>query len=124
MLLRPASHHSCVCTFVALMSSHPPAVSHSNYGFKADWGSLCASKGVSTKIADVWFLKLSSLYSEPTRYYHTLNHIEEMFNWIRKYESQLEDVHAVQFATWFHEYDVSKTHRISPPHSVIPSPSD
>lgn len=71
---------------------------------EAEWSKLCESTGVASPIATSWFQKLSALYSEPTRFYHTLNHIEEMTKWIVQYESKLKDVPSVQFATWFHEY--------------------
>lgn len=73
---------------------------------KAMWSQVCASKAVKAEIRDAWFKKISNLYSEPTRHYHTLKHIHEIGRWIEKFETELEDLAAVRYATWFHEYDL------------------
>lgn len=72
---------------------------------EANWKALCKEKGISEEIAQKWFADVSARYSETSRHYHTLTHIQEMLNYVFRYESELEDVPAVSFSTWFHEYE-------------------
>lgn len=71
---------------------------------EAKWLATCKEVGVSDEKAAAWFTTLSGHYSEPGRYYHTLNHIKEMLGWAERYESELQSIATVSLATWFHEY--------------------
>lgn len=56
--------------------------------------------------------KLLSLYNQEHRYYHNLEHIKNMFNYVDTYSSYEDNVeHLVYIAIWFHDaiYDPTKT---------------
>ena len=40
------------------------------------------------------------------RYYHTLNHLKELFEFYDEYKSKLNNPVVVALSIWFHEYDV------------------
>jgi predicted metal-dependent HD superfamily phosphohydrolase len=70
---------------------------------KSHWEKTCEGH-VSEEKQTEWFIKLSNHYSEPTRAYHTLKHIQELIKWSIRYEDELEDINGVALAIWFHEY--------------------
>ena len=67
------------------------------------WNSLCNSLGVSAeRAASLWVL-LSSKYSEPTRYYHTLTHIDALLQLAEEYARSLRNRNVVDLAIFFHD---------------------
>ena len=46
---------------------------------------------------------ISSHYTQPHRYYHTLTHLEQMFGHFDKVESLLSDPVSVALAIWYHD---------------------
>jgi hypothetical protein len=114
-----------LCSFTFPFSRKQMTLQHSTKGeqpldainLKSNWNVLCHQKGIEDETIEKWWQKLSLLYSEPKRHYHTLNHIGEINKWIVKYESEIEDLSAVHFAMWFHEY-VFKTFPLNIPFSL------
>jgi predicted metal-dependent HD superfamily phosphohydrolase len=60
-------------------------------------------------IETLW-LEIEKAYSRKKRHYHTLSHLENLFNQLGKYKSHLEDWDAVLFALFYHDavYNVLK----------------
>lgn len=62
-----------------------------------DW--ICSS--------GVWFEKMISLYSEPHRYYHNLQHISELLNkaknLVKIYNLSVSEANCLMTAIWFHD---------------------
>lgn len=47
---------------------------------KGLWGNLCGRLGVSLEIGEKWWEFISMQYSRRCRYYHTLNHIKNLYS--------------------------------------------
>lgn len=75
------------------------------------WLQLCKDLGVSKTSAEDWWTTISTHMEEPQRRYHTLAHLKELFMYVDKYSSQLEDQQAVELAVFFHDiiYDPKAT---------------
>ena len=56
-------------------------------------------------LATAWIERIVEYYVEPHRHYHTLEHIESMFNFLARYQDicDLEDKQAVDLAAIFHD---------------------
>jgi predicted metal-dependent HD superfamily phosphohydrolase len=67
------------------------------------WVRLVEEFGVSPADAYPPFDSLVVAYSEPHRYYHTLEHLAEMFRVVGRLAASCADPRAVQFAVWFHD---------------------
>ncbi len=53
---------------------------------------------------DLLFRLLTNAYSKPDRYYHNLNHIQQVLATIDRFATQLQDPIAVKLAAWFHDF--------------------
>eukprot|EP00051_Salpingoeca_urceolata_P002821 m.53081 g.53081 ORF g.53081 m.53081 type:complete len:271 (+) comp12349_c0_seq2:101-913(+) len=58
---------------------------------------------VDNAVTQAWFHRLADLYSEPTRHYHTLNHIWSMVQLVQQAQTRLQHPTAVGLATFFHD---------------------
>ena len=78
---------------------------------QGQWVRLLGGFGVP--VADTYapFDRLVAAYSEPPRYYHTLEHLGEMFRVVGRLASVITDMPAAQFAVWYHDavYDPKAT---------------
>src|SRR6476469_7751770 len=63
--------------------------------------SLCTSLALSD--AKETFARLWSLYTEPTRHYHGMNHVAELLGEFDRVAAQCENPAAVEMAIWFHD---------------------
>lgn len=94
---------------------------------RSRWTSLVAGLGAKPSVADPWWTILAAKYTEPHRClsrtlapstpklrvarctslvcsaYHTLTHLEEMFQYMEEYRGSLEDPNVVSAAIFFHE---------------------
>jgi len=70
---------------------------------QASWVQLLARFGISPVDAYPVFDQLIAAHSEPHRYYHTLEHLSEMFKVAGKLADAATDPAAVQLAIWFHD---------------------
>lgn len=70
---------------------------------QAGWVRLLAQYGVSPADAYPVFDRLVAAYAEPHRFYHTLEHLAEMFRVAGKLADAAADPAAVQLAIWFHD---------------------
>jgi len=67
------------------------------------WHQLCKDLSVSKEICQEWWEYISTHYEEPTRFYHTLTHIQELFAYRDKFSDSFEEPHLVDLAIWFHD---------------------
>ena len=57
----------------------------------------------ATKAATAVFELLLTNYSDPQRFYHDVQHIDDCLEWLDRYADQVEDPDAVELAIWFHD---------------------
>lgn len=71
---------------------------------KDSWEAFCEEELHLTRdmIAKTWLL-LESMYSEPIRVYHTLEHIYDLFQILQPYKSTIKDLNTVILAIFFHD---------------------
>lgn len=67
------------------------------------WIQLILSFGIAPIDAYPVFDRLVAAHSEPDRYYHTLEHLAEMFKVAGRLINEESDRHAIQLAIWFHD---------------------
>lgn len=70
---------------------------------QGQWVRLVGGFGVPVADAYAPFDKLVEAYSEPHRYYHTLEHLGEMFRVVGRLAGVIADPPAVQLAVWYHD---------------------
>ncbi len=71
--------------------------------FRQYWQQFSAQINLEYAQAEALYLVLYSAYSEPQRYYHTVQHIIECLALLDHIKDELEDAVAVQVAIWFHD---------------------
>ncbi|VDI34701.1 Hypothetical predicted protein [Mytilus galloprovincialis] len=79
---------------------------------KQCWMTLSHDRlGVSEEKTLNWWKHIQSQYSESHRYYHTLNHLIEMFDHLNGHKTKLSDPDLVSLAIFFHDiiYDPMKS---------------
>ena len=64
---------------------------------KGKWEGLCGKVGVSEECCDKWWDFISNQYSRECRYYHTLNHIQKL------YDNVLGQNESIELAIFFHD---------------------
>ena len=74
------------------------------------WLVLAATLGVAADEAMQWWDTIQSAYTEPTRYYHTLDHVRELLRLCDLHAKALTDKAAVELAVYFHDvvYDARR----------------
>lgn len=60
------------------------------------------AEGAKQVASDVFDLLLTN-YSDPQRYYHDVQHIDDCLEWLDRYSDQVADPDAVELAIWFHD---------------------
>lgn len=78
---------------------------------QAGWVRLLGQYSVEPAAGYPVFDRLVAAYSEPHRYYHTLEHVNEVLKVAGKLADAATDPSAVQLAVWFHDavYDPQAT---------------
>ncbi|MEH6648399.1 MAG: hypothetical protein V7707_00050 [Motiliproteus sp.] len=59
--------------------------------------------GGAEQAANAVFKLLLANYSEPQRFYHDVQHIDDCLEWLDRYADQVDDPDAVELAIWFHD---------------------
>lgn len=67
------------------------------------WLALTQRLTVPDTVAERWWRELSTRYSEPGRYYHTLEHIRELLAGSDEHARVIEERDALELAIWFHD---------------------
>ncbi|MBW4421877.1 MAG: hypothetical protein KME13_22100 [Myxacorys californica WJT36-NPBG1] len=67
------------------------------------WIALLQKLSVNSTSATPVFSDLVNAYSEPHRFYHTLDHIQSVLQWVDRLQPNAHDLPAIQLAVWFHD---------------------
>lgn len=70
-----------------------------------DWQELMAGLGADERSAQAMFIDLCRRYSEPGRFYHTIDHVAHVLAEIERASQTFSDVDLVRvrLAAWFHD---------------------
>jgi predicted metal-dependent HD superfamily phosphohydrolase len=68
-----------------------------------NWQRLLELFGIEQIVAEKTYMQIVEAYSTPSRYYHTLAHIQQVLATIQSLKNQVRDLPAVLFAAWFHD---------------------
>ena len=69
------------------------------------WNHLLSSLHITTTdFTSKWFKILTEKYNEPQRYYHTLQHIQDLYVLYDEFKYLLHVPVVCELAIWFHEY--------------------
>lgn len=69
-----------------------------------NWLDLIAKFNVDSQLSKTIFVDLSQTYSNKTRHYHNLNHIQHLLNLIEEVKAIADSLSVIQLAAWFHDY--------------------
>ncbi|MCR6638358.1 MAG: hypothetical protein NVV82_05015 [Sporocytophaga sp.] len=77
---------------------------------KSLWYELASKYKAEAEVVESHWVEIYKSYNSPKRYYHSLNHLEYMFEIIAPFKHLLKDSDAVYFSIWFHDivYNSSK----------------
>lgn len=67
------------------------------------WQQLLQTWGIEQAKAATTFSELVAAYSSPGRVYHTLEHVQDMLQWIEILRDEANRLAVVQLSTWFHD---------------------
>ena len=70
---------------------------------KSDWLELCDILALPSSLAQKWWSCLCKYYGDSVRHYHTMNHIFDMLNHLRKFKDKFQSSQEVSLAIFFHE---------------------
>ena len=83
--------------------SRCPVVQLINMSLSIRWADLNKKLGVPEDKSNRWWTIVQTRYSENQRYYHTLVHLEDMFQKFDIVKEKLTQPDAVALAVFFHE---------------------
>ncbi|MFZ6012044.1 MAG: hypothetical protein ACOYXT_17010 [Bacteroidota bacterium] len=55
------------------------------------------------KLCDAWWQELETAYSHKRRHYHTLSHLQHIFDQVTPYRNKIEDWHTLTFSVFYHD---------------------
>jgi predicted metal-dependent HD superfamily phosphohydrolase len=70
---------------------------------KRNWLSLVRRYSDDDFLAESLFTEMEKQYSQPSRHYHNLTHIQGMLAKVDEHATELADADALRFAVWFHD---------------------
>lgn len=70
---------------------------------KSNWEHLLQPFQVDSLMSQKIFLSLVTAYSSDTRFYHNLEHIQQVLEIVEEMRSQAVNFPAIQLAAWFHD---------------------
>jgi predicted metal-dependent HD superfamily phosphohydrolase len=70
---------------------------------KQKWQQCWTDRSLQPEV-DILFQLLVNAYTKPDRYYHNLNHIQQVLNTIDRFNLELQNPTAVKLAAWFHDF--------------------
>jgi len=71
--------------------------------FQHAWEQVLQTLGIEQVKAQTTFTALAEAYNSPGRVYHTLDHIQDVLEWIEKLRNRAADLPTIQLAAWFHD---------------------
>jgi predicted metal-dependent HD superfamily phosphohydrolase len=72
-------------------------------GMRGRWFELAKRLGIGEAAAEAVWLDLATAYGADGRFYHNLNHIQQLFHIADQLQDVATDFRAVQLAIWFHD---------------------
>ena len=66
------------------------------------WYSL-AKHYLDIDLQDNYWRNIHNQYSARSRHYHNLKHLYHMFQELDSFKDAIEDIHAMEFAIWYHD---------------------
>ena len=70
---------------------------------KKDWENLLSQYSTDTNLINTRWEELNKLYTQRSRFYHNLTHLNAMFGELENFKSEIDDLEIVQFAIWYHD---------------------
>ena len=70
---------------------------------RRNWQDLLGAWAVTPPLADEMFEDVCRHYTEPGRFYHTLDHIGAMLDTVASFSSFARNLNAVKLAVWLHD---------------------
>jgi predicted metal-dependent HD superfamily phosphohydrolase len=67
------------------------------------WHTLLANWAVDSALADRAFEEVRERYGEPDRFYHTLDHVQNVLQTVESLGSHARNLNAVKLAAWLHD---------------------
>ena len=67
------------------------------------WFDTVAAFDPPEQVAGDVFADLASRYADERRHYHTLEHVEEVLDWVDRLDDHARDTAAVRLAAWAHD---------------------
>lgn len=83
------------------MSTSPPPYTYQ--ALRKEWQIRCASFCNNEAQVNEAFEKLVNAYSNTSRHYHNLSHINHMLGLLQKCHSEISEADAVYFSIWYHD---------------------
>jgi len=70
-----------------------------------NWIELTKKYVADENIVKKYFNDITEKYTESNRFYHNLEHISEMIDFINLNKNIIEDFDSIMFSVWFHDYE-------------------
>jgi len=70
---------------------------------RKEWDNLLSQFSEDEKLINNLWEELSKYYTQRSRFYHNLSHLDCMFRELEKFKSEIQDVEIFQFAIWYHD---------------------
>ncbi len=67
------------------------------------WRGLTAAWSSDTNLSDQAFAEIANHYTEPSRYYHNLEHVQSMLNTIESLSASAFRPNEIKLAAWLHD---------------------
>jgi predicted metal-dependent HD superfamily phosphohydrolase len=74
-----------------------------NEVLRQKWHDLLRSWAVAPALADRAFEDVSKQYAGPGRFYHTLDHVQNVLETVESLGSQARNLNAIKLAAWLHD---------------------
>src|SRR6516165_1596771 len=74
-----------------------------NDELRQQWQELLQTWAVDTTLADRVFAEVCRHYAGPGRFYHTLEHVQNVLETVERLESFAHNPRAVKLAAWLHD---------------------
>lgn len=78
---------------------------------KKQWLQLCDDENMVHHKALLAWTKIEEHYTQDGRAYHNFQHLDNMFEILKEYESEVEDLSTLRFTIWYHDIIYKATKR-------------
>jgi predicted metal-dependent HD superfamily phosphohydrolase/GrpB-like predicted nucleotidyltransferase (UPF0157 family) len=87
----------------ALHAGGNPGQLNRSYEMRSSWQQLLGAWAVDPALADPAFEDICKHYAEPGRFYHTLNHVQNLLETVESLGLHARNTNAVKLAGWLHD---------------------